>query len=657
MLVYRPSEQQSRLAFSAWDEIVLDGVAFRVTDETEKGFVLVRVDGTGVAELFEHAAMSRRSNAGSLTLNRNKFRPENAVQEAHSNANLLATLTDTARDEVLYRLAMVDATNEMHAVGMLTRSESSIRSNMLLIRERATELLEMNSGTADKRVSRKTETAAGVGASTLLRWHRKHDKGGINALADKRHQRGYRARRLSQDELLILSREVTKFVSIERPTKEIIFKNVQRAFAEENTRREGENSTLLTVPSRETVRLQINKIDPFVAMCGREGLSKAKAKFAPLRQGLQVTRPLERVEIDEYRIDLSTFMATSGALDYFPEGALSSLGLTGGKDRWWVSAAICCATKCLVGMCMTRSPSSQSAIKTIEMITRDKGVWSDAVGALSSWNQSGGIGLIVADNGSAFTAAKTKTVMKDLGTAYMNPPKGPSELRGTIERVFGTMARDLLPRLTGRTFSDVVEKGDYDSQGRTALSVEDVCEALIRWVVDIYHRTPHRGLSGRTPAEAWDELTEKYGVTPPPDLRTRRLVFGTELKRKVGKHGIRVLNINYHHPSIAEWLLHNENREVKVRWYASDIGAVAVEVDGEWIEVPAVFDRFKGVTGTTWQADIKQSAHVIEAVRSVKSKSYQRCDLGNRNAEFKRDGGIGHFARGLVGRADCSRGK
>ncbi|MEH6645445.1 Mu transposase C-terminal domain-containing protein [Sulfitobacter sp.] len=324
-----------------------------------------------------------------------------------------------------------------------------------------------------------------------------------------------------------------------------------------------------------------------------------------MRRGLELTRPLERVEIDEYELDLSTFMATSGMLEYFSEDALKSLGLTGEKKRWWVSAAICCTTKCIVGMCMTRNPSSQSAIKTIEMMTRDKGLWSDAVGALSPWNQCGTAALLVADNGSAFTATLTKAVMKDLRMAYINPPKGPKELRGTIERVFGTMAQDLLPRLTGRTFSNVVEKGDYDAQGRTALTAEDVCEALIRWVVDIYHRTPHRGLSGSTPQETWDQLTEKYGVAPPPDLRTRRLVFGTKTTRTVGKHGIRVLNINYHHPSIAEWLLHNENREVKIRWYPDDIGACAVEIDGEWIEVPAVFNRFQGVTATTWQATLR----------------------------------------------------
>jgi putative transposase len=620
MLVYRPSEKQSRLAFSAWDEIILDGVAFRVVDETDKGFVLVRVDGTGVAQFFEHATLSRRANAGLLTHNRNKFKPENAVQDAHSGTDLLTTLSEEAQAEVHFRLSMVDAANELHAEGALKRTEPSIKANMGLIRERATQMLELNARTVGERLARSEMTAARVGASTLRKWMKKHDNGGVYALVDKRNERGYRKRRLSPDELLILSREVRKFVDTQKLTKEAIFKNVETAFRVENDRREEKILSLLQAPSRETVRQEINKLDPFLVMCGREGLAKAKAKFAPLRNGLEVTRPLERVEIDDYDLDLMSFLAMSGVLEYFSQEALDALGLTGEKGRWCVSAAICCATKCIVGMCITRNPSSQSALKTIEMTTRDKGSWADAVGALSPWNQYGTIGLLVADNGSAFTAANTKAAMKDLGIAYINPPKGPKELRGTIERVFGTLAQDLLPRLTGRTFSDIVEKGDYDTEGMTALKVEDVCEALIRWVVDIYHRTPHRGLSGSTPQETWDQLAAKYGVAPPPDLRTRRLVFGTKTTRTVGKHGIRVLNINYHHPSIAEWLLHNENREVKIRWYPDDIGACAVEIDGEWIEVPAVFNRFHGVTATTWQATL----------RSLRMSSKRSQKLGER---------------------------
>jgi hypothetical protein len=173
MLIYRPSENHSRLAFSAWDEIVLDGIAFRVVDETDKGFVFVRVDGTGIAEFFEHATLSRRANAGLLTHNRNKFRPQNVVQSAHSNTDLLATLSDEEQAEVHYRLSMVDAANELHAEGILKRTEISIKANMGLIRERATQMLELNIATVGERRARREVTAARVGASTLRKWLKK----------------------------------------------------------------------------------------------------------------------------------------------------------------------------------------------------------------------------------------------------------------------------------------------------------------------------------------------------------------------------------------------------------------------------------------------------------------------------------------------------
>ena len=197
MLIYRPSDKQSRLAFSSWDEIVIDGVAFRTVDETDKGFVLVRVDGTGVAEFFEHATLFRRADAGLLTHNREKFRPAHVVQEAHSTTDLLTTLSDEAQQEVRYRLSMVDAANELHAERLLKRDDKSIKANMHLIRERATQMLEMNAHTDGERLSRSEVMAGRVGASTLRKWLKKHDNGGICALVDKRHLRGNRKRQMN----------------------------------------------------------------------------------------------------------------------------------------------------------------------------------------------------------------------------------------------------------------------------------------------------------------------------------------------------------------------------------------------------------------------------------------------------------------------------
>ena len=71
-----------------------------------------------------------------------------------------------------------------------------------------------------------------------------------------------------------------------------------------------------------------------------------------------------------------------------------------------------------------------------------------------------------------------------------------------------------------------------------AATEHDLCEALVRWVVDIYHNQPHEGLDGETPARCWRRLVAIHGVSPEPALRSRRLAFGTRMQRVAGKAGI-----------------------------------------------------------------------------------------------------------------------
>ena len=51
-------------------------------------------------------------------------------------------------------------------------------------------------------------------------------------------------------------------------------------------------------------------------------------------------RPLERVEIDEIRIDLITVMARAGMSPPFSEGELEATGLNDKDARWWMAMAI-----------------------------------------------------------------------------------------------------------------------------------------------------------------------------------------------------------------------------------------------------------------------------------------------------------------------------
>src|SRR3546814_18591172 len=110
-------------------------------------------------------------------------------------------------------------------------------------------------------------------------------------------------------------------------------------------------------------------------------------------------------------------------------------------------------------------------------------------------------------------------------------------MRGRIERVFGTIHTQLLSWFDGRTFENVVARGDYPAEARASLLVEELNRVLIRYVVDYYHNHPHEGLGGETPRRCWDRLVKKYGVKPPPGPDQKRHVFGIQAQGVIGKWG------------------------------------------------------------------------------------------------------------------------
>ena len=65
---------------------------------------------------------------------------------------------------------------------------------------------------------------------------------------------------------------------------------------------------LLSFPSRAAFERVIRSLDPLHVYAGRNGPEAARKKFFIVQNGLSVTRPLERIELDENRIPLQTLL-------------------------------------------------------------------------------------------------------------------------------------------------------------------------------------------------------------------------------------------------------------------------------------------------------------------------------------------------------------
>jgi len=243
------------------------------------------------------------------------------------------------------------------------------------------------------------------------------------------------------------------------------------------------------------------------------------------------------------------------------------------------------------------------------MTMTPKGHFADAVGALTPWNASGKCETLVADNG-VFKSIRFTDACADLGVDVLRTIAGSPSMRGTIERLFRTASMKLFSRLSGRTFSNVLQRGDHPSEDRACLNTEDLCFALVRWIADVYHNTPHEGLGGRTPLQQWeaDHDAGNYPLHALPPREHQRLAFGLPLKRQLRKDGISILGLRYNSEELARWFLPRGNQHVDVRWDHQDIGAVSVHFDGRWNEVKTVHELsrhdqpFDGLSAAEWTA-------------------------------------------------------
>ncbi|WP_211341008.1 Mu transposase C-terminal domain-containing protein [Paracoccus methylarcula] len=331
-------------------------------------------------------------------------------------------------------------------------------------------------------------------------------------------------------------------------------------------------------------------------MAQRRGIDAARRKFGFYENGLAADYPLQRVEMDEWQVDICSLFNESGALDGLSHEDRAKFEV----GRRWIYAAVDCATRVVLGFRIVANPNADDAIRTLHLVTQDKTPIAEAAGCQSSWHQCGGIGVLVTDQGSAFASDRFRSAVVDLGTTYEAPPAGVPKLRGRIERLFRTFGQQLAPMLIGRTFSNPTQRGDYPSEHWAALTDDELAQILTLFIVDVYHNTPHSGLKGETPANAWKRLSAEQGVTPPPDANHRRAIFGIPLDRKLDRHGIRAFGINYTCPQMQEALLRGASGKLPIRVDPEDLTHVSVCIGHEWFSAAAVSRSVWGLSLGEW---------------------------------------------------------
>jgi putative transposase len=592
----------------------------RLLDPDEKPEAAVTL-----VEAFTDEMVDRFRNSHAFRLDEDYFKPGKAVARVQSGLDCIGDLPETEMIPVLYRYEFSSRFLKLEGSGIVNRSDEGMERATQLIHAQMVDLdlAKITSDLAEKRrkegtrapsngKKKKTKTKPRTGkttelinppcGATLLKWVVALEQAHMDPLSlrDGRRFSGNRKQRLHSEILTTLSSVIASFASETRPPKARIWEDFLSAVKKLNERLEAAGLQPLKPCSKPTVYARIAKMRPWDVVAGREGLKAARDQFKAVGLGLGVTRPLERVEMDEWKIDLQTILQESGVWEFLPDELRADVP----RCRLWLCVAIDVATKVILAMRIGDEPDAELALATLEMAVSDKSRYANAVGAISPWFQCGKMHQLVTDAGAAFRSRRFRFAALALGVNHEFPPGGIPELRASIERMFGTFRTAIISRCTGQTFSNVVELGEYPAEERASLTVEQLSWILVRWVIDIYHNTPHSGLGGETPNSAWERKSILFRIVPPPNRDQRRAIFGIRLRRMIGARGVRVLGLHFNDETLQQYRRENAAIDLVVKVDPEDVGHVSIELGegGGWLTVACMRPELIGVSVRDWIA-------------------------------------------------------
>jgi putative transposase len=620
------SEFTPRFSLSYQDRLVINNIAYKRRRRLPHGYILERVDDPDVVETFTDRDLLLASSKPEFRFERSAFAESKASATSNSVDGLISWIPEEQQEEVLWRTRFCEELEKEILAKNASLSDASLKRIGPAIARRLhdEELKRAAKRNAEGEIIKPRAGHQTPGPRkepsprTARKWRKWYLEGGERAIALRKRffRSGNRVtERLGLPERQILHRFSAMYMSESRPTKRDIYRLMKAHIVdEENPKRLAAGEKPLRIPSYERLVSEINSFPEFDTYACRHGLDAAKKRFAMVQNGVDVERPLQRVEIDEWRVNLQTLCVDLGILDKLSDKLKSEIATA----RPWLCAALDSASRVCLGFKLGLTPTADLAMDTLEMVVTPKAPFALASGALSRDDFYGSPERIVHDQGAAFLSLRFRRAIIDLEADAEAPPAGIPALRGRIERFFRTAGVQALCPFTGRTFESVAAKGDYDPVARISLTLPELCGVITRWVLDIYHNTAHAGLKGETPANCWKRLVKAYGIIPAPDRHRRRAVFGVQRDCCLTPKGVGLFGLFFNSRELQEFRRRRGDVTLEVRMSHMDLGHVSVRLDdGGWLAVPNVRPGFDDVPFRVWcdaEADLRRRFKAEAAV-------------------------------------------
>ncbi|CRM76313.1 Transposon Tn7 transposition protein TnsB [Pseudomonas sp. 24 E 13] len=349
-------------------------------------------------------------------------------------------------------------------------------------------------------------------------------------------------------------------------------------------------SNQLAMPSGMTIRRYIANLDPYLVDEAQLGKHAAKKKHRAATGVLRINHILERWEIDHTLLDLLLVDEETGLV----------------IGRPYMTVVVDKFSRMVMGYLLhLAAPNTESVLRVIERAIRPKAdLLRRFPNVKNEWRAHGMPTRIAPDNAAEFHAGDLVIGFNDLGIEILYPASRAPEEKGTVERFFSTQNLGLIHNLPGTTFSNVQQRGDYDSEQHACFTLVQLEAAVVKWIVDGYHQTPHRGLNKKTPAQVWLNDEQQHLIRLPVDLDALECILARRCAVKVHHYGIEVDTIGYHSSELAQLRMRlKPGEKVSVR-YRDEAGHVWVHdrFRSVFLQVPVKDKRMIGKSRELWKA-------------------------------------------------------
>ena len=301
----------------------------------------------------------------------------------------------------------------------------------------------------------------------------------------------------------------------------------------------------LEPPHPNTVRRRINSLDAFKKTKAREGGKAARDGFAPIKGRFpSADTPLSVVQVDHTLVDIILV----DDIHRQPIG------------RPWLTLLIDVYSRMALGFYISFDPPGNLSLGLcLAQAFLPKEKWLAKFGVETPWPCWGLPRTIHADNAKEFRGNMLKKACKEYGIDLEWRPVATPHYGAHIERLLGTL-NDEIHSAPGSTFSNPDQRGEYDSDAESAMSLAEFEKWFTILCVEVYHQRHHSEL-GMPPIAKWREgilgSGKKPGIGVPPritdELRLKLDLMPFET-RTVQQYGIVWDHIEYQHDVLRRWI-------------------------------------------------------------------------------------------------------